>query len=198
MGSRGTKGAKVCLKRTWPPFGMLLSSPQLYSPALPASVCWQEIVNKVHRAQKVIVKKKRSFSYVRRMQKMAGKHGQLARIRKLRVIRRTRFNSRIRVLDSFLLNTPLMRRLLATPGFLETMTLRNPRKQEQQNSSLGTWKSDTIFHRARRALLICGPASILTRITGSSDFFKCYPAWLRCCTELMANQELRLMLFSEV
>ena len=149
----------------------------------------QEVLNKCHRAQKVIVKKKRGFAYVRKMQKTAAKNGQLGRIRKLRVVRRTRFNSRIRVLDSFLLNAPLVRRLLTIPAFAETLKLRNPRKREAQESSLSTWKSDTIFHRARRALLVCGPAAILTRLTGAADFFACYPAWLRCCHELKTSQE---------
>ena len=135
------------------------------------------------------MKKKRGAAYVYHQQKKAVKQGQLPRFRRLRLVRRTRFNSRVACLDSFLLNVPLLRRISTSQAFADCMKVSNPRKKERQESSLRTWQSDTLYHRARRALLLTGPAAVLTRLAGGQDFFSCHAAWLRCRKTLLDAQD---------
>ena len=155
-----------------------------------SSLYIQDVMTKVHRCMKVIVKKKRANAYVAQAQKRAVKNGQLRRCRRLRVVRRTRFNSRVACLDSYLLNLPLVRRLLTTEAFGGCLKVRNVRKKEHQENLLRTWQSETCYARARRALLLTGPASVLTRLAGSRDFFAVYPAWLRCKQEIQVAQDI--------
>lgn len=134
----------------------------------------------MHRAQKVIHRRKRGRAFVKEQQRLAVRRGQLPRFRGLRLVRRTRFCSRVQSLDAFLLNVPLLRKLVGTKEFKDVMEQTNPRKRDRQESSLRTWSSDTIYHRATRALHITGPCATLTRVAGMSDFFLARSAWLRC------------------
>ena len=84
----------------------------------------------VHKAQRLIHRKKRARAYVREVQKHALKNKELGRLRSLKVVRATRFNSRVQVLDSFLENCRLMRRVVANPGFQDMVKARKPHKSQ--------------------------------------------------------------------
>ncbi|CAE7598729.1 GIP [Symbiodinium sp. CCMP2592] len=173
----------------------------------------QESHERAHNAQKVILKRKRARAFVTGAQKHAVSVGKLRRLRKLRVIRRTRFNSRVQVLDSFLLNTPLMRRVIAAPAFAATMQVDNARKQKRVDEAMKAWSYDATYHRARRALIIGAPCAVpgpvdwkiacaenaqicasslcvfaenvLTRRVGGADFFKAHAAWLHARNDII-------------
>ena len=126
----------------------------------------QESHERAHKAQKVILKRKRARAFVTGAQKHAVSAGKLRRLRKLRVIRRTRFNSRVQVLDSFLLNTPLMRKVIAAPAFAATMQADNARKQKRVDEAMKAWSHDATYHRARRALIVGAPCAVPPQLTG--------------------------------
>ncbi|CAE7387760.1 GIP [Symbiodinium sp. CCMP2592] len=183
---------------------------QLLHQDLARCIPWvQESHERAHNAQKVILKRKRARAFVTGAQKHAVSVGKLRRLRKLRVIRRTRFNSRVQVLDSFLLNTPLMRRVIAAPAFAATMQVDNARKQKRVDEAMKAWSYDATYHRARRALIIGAPCAVpgpvarkthrfallpcaflqkthvLTRRVGGADFFKAHAAWLHARNDII-------------
>ena len=109
----------------------------------------------------MILKRKRARAYVAKAQRLATSRGKLQRLRKLRVIRRTRFNSRVQVLDAFLLNAVLMRKVLAADAFVATMKAGSVKKQKKLDEAVKAWGQDAVYHRARRALIIGGPCAVL-------------------------------------
>ena len=82
------------------------------------------------------MKKKRGAAYVYHQQKKAVKQGQLPRFRRLRLVRRTRFNSRVACLDSFLLNVPLLRRISTSQAFADCMKVTQKGASRVQPSYL--------------------------------------------------------------
>lgn len=131
----------------------------------------------MHKAQRVVIRKKRASAMVQASQKEFLRKGVLKRRRKLRIIRATRFNSQITCVDAFLTNCALMRRLLPTATFQKAMQARSREKQKRTEVHLKTWSSDSTFERARRALAILAPADQLRRENGGRDFFMAYLNW---------------------
>ena len=139
----------------------------------------QETLNLVHKAQRVVVRKKRAKAMVLQLQKNWVKQGKLSRLRKLRVVRQTRFCSNCQTLDSFLLNATMMRHILPTEQFKSAMRASTAEKNQKVENALKAWQSNSVYERARRALKILGPTAILCRQAAHRDFFQCLPAWLR-------------------
>ena len=74
----------------------------------------QEVLNKVHKAQRVVIRKKRARAMVDWTIQDWYAKGKLTRRRKLRLIRQTRFNSHCQSLDAFLVNASLMTSLASS------------------------------------------------------------------------------------
>ena len=133
----------------------------------------------MHKAQRVVVRKKRAKAMVLQLQKNWVKQGKLSRLRKLRVVRQTRFCSNCQTLDSFLLNSTMMRHILPMEQFKAAMKASTAEKNQKVENALKAWQSNSVYERARRALKILGPTAILCRQAAHRDFFQCLPAWLR-------------------
>ena len=138
------------------------------------------MLNKVHKAQRVVIRKKRARAYVDWAIQDWYVKGRLTRRRKLRLIRQTRFNSHCQSLDAFLVNASLMRGLLdGQHDFKQAMAARTAEKQAKVDAQLKAWASDATFERARRALVILGPVATLCRQVATRDFFGSLPSFLR-------------------
>ena len=144
----------------------------------------QDIQSQVHRAQRCIVKKKRARAFVQEAQEAAKKKGLLARKRKLRTVRKTRFNSRVQVLDAFLANVAVMRKVLKSTVFQECIKASKEAVQKKLEMALKSWTSDAVYFRARRALLISGPVASLCRKVAGDDFFLAFPVWMEARKEV--------------
>ena len=132
-----------------------------------------------------IMKKKRAKAFFQECQRLARKRGQLQRIRRLRTVRKTRFNSRVLVLDSYLANVSLMRKALRSAVFQGTLKASKESAQKKNEIHQKTWLADAPYFRARRALLISGPAASLCRRVACRDFFQVYPIWLETCADIL-------------
>lgn len=134
-----------------------------------------------------MVRKKRAKAYVLHVQKDWLKKGRLPRLRKLRVVRKTRFNSNCRTLDSFLVNASCMRQIVDAADFQNAMKARSVEKNAKVEAHLKAWTSNATFERARRALAILGPAAVLCRQVATRDFFKCLPSWRKAQCKILES-----------
>ena len=115
----------------------------------------------VHKAQKVILKRKRARAYVAKAQRLALSRGKLRRLRKLRGVRRTRFNSRVHVVDALVLNAALMRKVMAVDSFMAPMKADSSKKQKKLDDVVNAWGQDAVYLRCRRALIIGAPCAVV-------------------------------------
>lgn len=146
----------------------------------------QDIQSQVHRAQRCICKRKRAKNFVLEAQREAKSKGITSSLRKLRMVRKTRFNSRVQVLDSYLHNVPVMRRVIANERFVACIKASKETTQKKLDACLKTWTADPPYFRARRALFICGPVASLSRKVAGQDFFAVYPIFLDTRKDVLA------------
>ena len=86
---------------------------------LAACAVQQDVVSKAHKACKAVLRRKRASAYLHDKIKAAVADRRLPRLRNLRMARRTRFNSYVTVLESFVLNASLVADVIKEPSFQE-------------------------------------------------------------------------------
>ena len=79
----------------------------------------QDVVSKAHKACKAVLRRKRASAYLHEKIKAAVADRRLPRLRNLRLARRTRFNSYVMVLESFVLNASLVAEVIKEHSFQE-------------------------------------------------------------------------------
>ena len=88
------------------------------------------------------------------------------------------------MLDAFLSNVILMRKVLRSKAFQECIKASKESSQKKLDAHLKTWVADAPYFCARKALLISGPVASLCRKVAGEDFFIVYPVWLEARLEV--------------
>lgn len=136
------------------------------------------MIKKANYSQRVLQKSKRCKSFM---------HAHLDRKkprRKLRVARRTRFNSNAEMLDSWLLNQPRVSELMRTEDFKQCWSASQAYNKRKRTEILKAWDSQPTIERAKRAQKILRPIAIFCREVASAPLPGAWPAWLRCKRKL--------------
>ena len=139
----------------------------------------QSIIDDVNKAQRIFKKKKKINHYIRRKQEQAKKAKTLARVVKLKVVRRTRFCSAYEVTRAFNVNCEFARELLASEAWQEITRPKGKAPCKKVEVAEGLWRRTPTWERSKRAQAILEPIKAFTRKAGLRDLSSALPSWFQ-------------------